>query len=189
MTTAWNGVSILAPLRAEAPDGLITSDTSGSWGSGAFHNDEWFQMQWNHSAASFHITIQELLPIVIAAAIWGANWEGKTIRARCDNMAVVHIIRTRQSKDPTAMHLVRCLSLIECAFQFTLVSKHIPGKHNDLADALSRNQLPHFLSHYPQAKPTPTKILAPLYEALISQTPNWTSISWANQFGNIISKA
>ena len=190
MTAAWNGVSILAPLRAEAPDGLITSDASGAWGCGAFHNDNWFQVQWDHSpAASFHITVKELLPVIIAAAVWGAGWPGQTIRALCDNMAAVHIIRTRQSKDPNAMHLMRCLSLIECTFQFTLVSKHIPGKHNDLADALSRNKLPHFLSYYPQAKPTPTQIPAPLYEALISQAPNWTSIPWASQFGSIISKA
>ena len=34
------------------------------------------------------------------------------------------------------MHLMRCLALIECSFHFTLVSRHIPGKHNDLADTL-----------------------------------------------------
>ena len=188
MVATWNGVSILAPLRAESPDGLITSDASGTWGCGAFHHNSWFQFQWDHSTAPLHITIKELLPIILASAIWGSQWAGKTIRALCDNMAAVHIIRNRQSKDPNAMHLMRCLSLIECSFQFTLVSRHIPGKHNDLADALSRNNQSYFLSHRPQAQPTPTPIPTPLYKALVSQRPNWTSTAWANLFGTIISK-
>ena len=188
MVSTWNGVSILAPLKAEVPDHIITSDASGNWGCGAFHANEWFQMQWDSHTAPLHITIKELLPVVIATAIWGRNWIGKTVRALCDNMAVVHIIRTRQSKDHNAMHLMRCLALIECSFHFTLVSRHIPGKHNDLADALSRNNLPHFLTHYPQAQPTPTPIPTLLYKALISQQPNWTSTTWADQFGTIISR-
>ena len=183
MVATWNGGSILPPLRAEAPDSLITSDASGSWGCAAFHDKEWFQIQWDPQTTSWHITLKELLPIVIAAAIWGNKWAGKTVRALCDNMAVVHIIRTRHSRDHNAMHMVRCLCLLECAYQFTLVSKHIPGKRNDLADALSRNNLPFFLSHYPQAHPAPTPIPTPLFEALVSQKPNWTSTVWANQFG------
>ena len=143
MVFTWNGVSILAPLKAKAPDHIITSDASGSWGSGAFHANEWFQMEWDSHTTPLHITIKELFPVVIATAIWGRNWVGKTL---CNNMAVVHIIRTQQSKDHNAMHLMRCLALIECSFHFTL------------ADALSRNNLHHFLAHYPQTQPTPTPI-------------------------------
>ena len=75
-------------------------------------------------------------------------------------MAVVRIIQTLQSNDHNAMHLMRCLALIECSFHFTLVSRNIPGKDNDLADVLSRNNLRHFVAHYPQAQPTPTPNLA-----------------------------
>lgn len=72
-------------------------------------------------------------------------------------MAVVHIIPTRQSKDHNAMHLMRCLALIECSFHFTLVSRHIPGKHNDLADTLPETiALTLLLITHMQAQPTPT---------------------------------
>ena len=81
MVASWNGVSILAPLRAESPDSLITSDASGGWGSGAFHDNQWFQMQWDPHTTPLHITIKELLPIIIATATWGHNWAGKTVRA------------------------------------------------------------------------------------------------------------
>ena len=127
LAAEWNGISILAPLRAESPDRLITSDASGSWGCGAFHEGKWFQLQWDHFSSPHHITIKELLPIVIGAALWGQQWSGKTIQARGDNMAAVHILHSRQSKAPEAMHLVRCLCLIECTFNFTLVSRHLPG--------------------------------------------------------------
>ena len=106
LSAEWNGTSILAPIRAESPDAQITSDASGSWGCGAFYEGKWFQLQWDQFSAPHHITVKELLPIIIGAAVWGQEWTGKTIRARCDNMAAVHILRTRQSKDPESMHLV-----------------------------------------------------------------------------------
>jgi len=58
MVASWNGVSILAPLKAEAPDSLITSDASGGWGCGAFHDNQWFQMQWDPHTTPLHITIK-----------------------------------------------------------------------------------------------------------------------------------
>ena len=45
LLSLWNGVSILAPFHREAPDGLITSDASGRWGCGAFHELDWFQLK------------------------------------------------------------------------------------------------------------------------------------------------
>lgn len=82
MVSTWNGASILALLKAEAPDHTITSDASGSWEcGGAFHANEWVQMQWDSHTAPLHITIIELLPVVNATAIWGHNWVGKTVRA------------------------------------------------------------------------------------------------------------
>ena len=66
-------VPILAPLKAEAPDYIITSDASGSWGCGTFHTNKWFQMQWDSHTASLYNTVKELLPVGIATATWGHN--------------------------------------------------------------------------------------------------------------------
>ena len=186
--SSWNGVSILAPFHKEAPDGLITSDVSGRWGCGAFHEHDWFQLQWNSTSEPWQITIKELIPIVIAASTWGHRWAGKTIRALCDNMAVVHIINSRQSRDPDVMHLLRCLSLIESTLDFNITSKHLPGVHNDLADALSRNNCAYFLSHFPQAHPVPTPLSALLLQVLVTSRPDWTSVDWASLFKTTISK-
>ena len=51
-----------------------------------------------------NITVNELFSIVIAAAIWGQTWGGKTVRAQCDNMAVVAIVNSGTSREPEVMH-------------------------------------------------------------------------------------
>ena len=58
---------------------------------------------------SVHITVKELLPIVVAIALWEDRWQGRTVCCRSDNAAVVSIINTRRSKDQLAMHLMRSL--------------------------------------------------------------------------------
>ena len=51
----------------------------------------------------------EFLPILLACAVWGREWSGKLIHYHCDNMAVVEVINSRDSRDKELMHLLRCL--------------------------------------------------------------------------------
>ena len=44
LPAAWNGTSILAPLKVENPDLEINSDSSGTWECGAVSTGEWFQL-------------------------------------------------------------------------------------------------------------------------------------------------
>ena len=46
-------------------------------------------LQWSSTYRECHITAKELVSIVIAASVWGRRWQGKTIKAWCDNSAVV----------------------------------------------------------------------------------------------------
>ena len=51
---------------------VLISDASGSWGCGAFAcTGQWFQLKLPESWHDVHITVKELLPIVLAAAVWG----------------------------------------------------------------------------------------------------------------------
>ena len=138
---------------------------------------------------SAHITIQELIPIVLVVALWGHSWAGKTVRALSHNMAVVHIINCKQSCNTDAMHLIRCLTLIECVYDFVVVSKPLPGKHNSIADALSYNQRSAFLSLYPQGPPLPTSVPSSLLQVVVCQKPDWICVNWATLFANIFNKA
>ena len=46
--------------------------------------------------------VKELLPIVVAAAVWGPQWAGKTAQAHCDNMGVVTKVNAVESKQRKA---------------------------------------------------------------------------------------
>ncbi len=54
----------------------LTSDASGSWGCGAWQNSNWFQLKWDEHSVQLHIAAKELIPIIIAAIVWGKNWKG-----------------------------------------------------------------------------------------------------------------
>ena len=181
----WNGLSMMQSLRRANPDTILTSDASGSWGCGAFSSSSWFQYQWPQSYQSHHITVKELLPIVIAAAIWGHSWENQSVLCRCDNEAVVHIINTGTSKDHNVMQLMRCLHFIAAHFNLLITAKHLPGINNEIADALSRNNLPFFFAHYSQALPLPSPIPLALLNLLVHHRPDWTSPSWSEMFRTI----
>ena len=118
----WNGISMLQAQKRETRDVVIASDASSRWGCGAFWGEKWFQLKWSNLLEHAHITIKELIPIVLAAAIWGKEWQGLTIQARCDNSAVVSIINWGNSQDAEVMHLIRCLAFIKAKFQFMLLA-------------------------------------------------------------------
>ena len=168
--------------KLQDPDIILTSDASGSWGCGAYFASHW---PWSPQTRDYHITVKELLPIVLAAAVWGKYWENKAILCRCDNEAVVHIVNTGTSRDPVAMGLMRCLYFIAAKFNMLLSATHLAGKANSLADALSRNNAALFLSNYPQANHQGTPIPEALTDLLVGTQPDWTSPTWSSKFNFI----
>ena len=127
-------------------------------------------VQWAGLLHEAHIAIKELVPLVLAAALWGRQWKGRTILCRSDNTAVVAAINNT-SKVKESAHLLRCLAFICASFQCQLRASHIPGPHNTVADALSRNNLVQFYSVHPQAQARPTTIPAELIQLLIIDKP------------------
>ena len=57
------------------------------------------------------IAANELVPVVIAVATWGAQWKGRTMCFHSDNMAVVAMVKQGLSCDPALMHLLSSASL------------------------------------------------------------------------------
>ena len=78
---------MMSAINKARPGAVLTSDASGSWGCRAWCGSHWFQVEWKGlgTTADYGITAKELLPIVVAAAVWGREWQGTTILARCDN--------------------------------------------------------------------------------------------------------
>ena len=166
---------------------MITSDASGSWGCGAYlSTGSWFQLEWPRSWADYHITVKEMLPIVLATAMWGYQWRGKTVLCRCDNAAVVATIKSGWCKNKCVMHLLRSLYFFQAAYQVRLLTEHIKGSHNELADAISRNNHQKFLSKLTSAQQVSEAVHPQLRQALVDQPVDWTSQAWRDLLANIL---
>ena len=78
----WNGVRILSS-GSNTHKAVVTSDASDKWGCEAFLDDgKWFQISWQGFWLQVHITVKELLPVVVACAVWGRASQGNSIRIR-----------------------------------------------------------------------------------------------------------
>ena len=130
------------------------------------------------------IAAKELLPIVAAAAVWGAGWRGQRIQFNCDNMAVVSVLSSGYCKERFMAHMLRCLFFLEARHDFSIVAKHVPGINNWPADALSRNELPVFLQLIPLALLAPTPLPPKVVEGLLT-LQGWTVAGWI-KWSNII---
>ena len=143
-----------------SPQMELYTDASGTIGYGGYFNGKLFQGRWlPHMPLSrvtgLSIEWQELLPIVVACAIWYPHFSGKRIQFWCDNESVVAIINSGHSKAPRIMDLLRFLVLLSMKDNFYGRARHVPGIVNEIADALSRFQDTRFRAVSPQAESTP----------------------------------
>ena len=137
--TKWNGCHFFHFIgHQQSPDIFINSDAAGSIGFGAIYNDSWFAGKWPEGSEQLSIAVKELIPIVLAADVWGSTWAGKIVEFQSDNMSVVDSLSKGFCKDRHLAFLLRdlCISAITANFSFT--SSHISGVDNKLADSLSR---------------------------------------------------
>ena len=192
----WNGVSMLQEFSLSGMAVHFATDASGQFGCGALWHSRWLLLQWplgfregelNLREAS--ITLKEVLPVILACAVWGPEWRGSAVVVHCDNLGAVDIINSGYSRVPQIMHLLRCLFFIRALFRFSLHAVHIPGKENSLADAISRNNLSFLFSQIPEAISSRCQIPRDLLALLLEQQPDWTSPSWGRLFRNCFRRA
>ena len=188
---SWNGVSMMHPIHGQHTH-YVWSDASGSFGCGAVcpSMGRWLQLQWplSHEAGSLDfkgesITLKELVPIMLACAVWGTDLQNETVTVHCDNMGTVAIVNSGYSRVPGIMHLLRCLFFIQARFNIALWAVHVPGVQNTWADDISRDKAHSFLSQVPQGSYTRSAVPEQLMVLLVAQLPDWTSPAWTRQFG------
>ena len=77
--TSWNGVSMMREGTKKHngmwKSGLMPQVRGGFWGA------RWFQVAWSAwpDFAETSIAAKELLPIIVAVAIWGPWWRGNIV--------------------------------------------------------------------------------------------------------------
>ncbi|XP_021362995.1 uncharacterized protein LOC110456530 [Mizuhopecten yessoensis] len=163
----WNGESVFYNNKVVTSDEMcLYTDASGTLGYGCYFQGLWFAEPTDlhnpyASSSDLSIAFKELYPIVVAAMIWGHMWVGQRIVFMCDNSATVAIIQKGRSKSPHIMPLVRSVTLCASISNFTVLSQHVPGRLNDIADSLSRLQINRFRQLAPQAAQFPCKVPPP----------------------------
>ena len=167
----------------------MRTDASGSWGCGAVWASHWFCWAWSAPWAPLPIAPKELLPVVLAAAVWGESWSGASLLLECDNTVVVAAVRSGSSRDAALMPLLRTLQFFAAHFGFAWRARHIPGEQNTLADGLSRNVSPATLrTSFPQLAAAPTPIPGALLELVTPPRLPWNKPRWRELFHDTLRK-
>lgn len=133
----FNGKSLLldkVPVTSLYTD-ACNEGAGGHWGS------SWFYTNWSSdipSAMLLHINEKETLAVCLAAHFWAPAWANKRIIVYSDNMVTVASINKCSSRNNIVMRFLRYLFWLSAKFNFHLSARHIQGKHNCLADSVSR---------------------------------------------------
>ena len=149
----FNGsAKIIQPMSGATQ--VLHTDSSGS-GFGAVSAGDWFCGAWdtdisvsgdshNHCVARpamyipDNINVRELYPILEAIWRWGSSWRNCQVQCYSDNTQVVAAINSGKSSNSVAMDLLRQLFWQSVLCNCHLVSLHLSGSKNVIADSLSR---------------------------------------------------
>ena len=103
----WNGRSFFLMDKWALPaDFEISSNAAISNGCAAILGDSC----WPDQLDLPHISILELVLIVLAASVWGMFWQSKRLIFKCDNSSVVSVLQNKSSKNRHLMKLLRRLA-------------------------------------------------------------------------------
>ncbi len=82
--------------------------------------------------------VKELTPIFLAFSLWIKLLANSKILFLVDNMSVVFVLRSKTSRDPLLMGMVRKMVVLSMLNNIQFSTAHIAGKHNVVSDHVSR---------------------------------------------------
>ena len=135
----WNGIGIISPAR---PTRTILVDACLS-GVGATDGRRAYGQQVARVAdGDANITELEMANVVIALHTFLSKEDrGAHIRVRCDNQAAVSVLNTGRAQNEVLQDCARAAWMVQALLGVDISYDHIPGRDNDVADALSRAHL------------------------------------------------
>lgn len=137
----WQG----CPAVPRNPDMVLETDSSlQGWGATLLQTDMNAAGPWRIPYYRFpHINELELRAVLKALKSFLPVLKGKSVLVRCDNTVTVAYLNHFGGRIQRLNGLIRKIfRLIEGA-GITLLARYLPGRHNKVADALSRLQYQH----------------------------------------------
>lgn len=136
----YSGVSLCLADTWLSSDCIKLFSDACLHGFAAVYGRRWVQGNFPANWDAVNIAVKELFPIVLSIQLWGYLMANSRILFMCDNMSIVSVINSHTSRDKHIMRLLRQLAVVTMTHNIHFASKHIPGKSNCVADALSRFQ-------------------------------------------------
>ena len=75
----------------------------------------------------------EIVNILLALKLFAPRWMQRKVRVRCDNQAVVHVLRSGRTKDPFLGACARNIWFWAAKFDINIRYDHIQGIENKVA--------------------------------------------------------
>ena len=116
-----------------------------------------------------NIAVLELVPLVLAAKMWGHRWQRARILFQTDNKAVADCGISWSPKHPHLAKLFRVLASLAIENSFGIKIAHLPGVLNVSADAISRGNWATFRLSNPEANVDPCPVPQEFLNFLLSK--------------------
>lgn len=176
------------------PTTQLYTDASSN-GGGAFLHGAWLYKNWqlDTGLADHHINVKEFAMIVLAFKHWAPGMAHTRVIIHTDNTCAMAFINRQRAPNGQVAKLLKHLAFIALQYDISMEACYIPGRDNDIADAISRldepGQIARFMSlllqyHGPVSSPPyhwlPNHMSFKAMHALSPQMTKWRSIvlSW-----------
>ena len=130
----YNGVSIYGH---KTPDHILELDACLTGLGG-----RWRNMVYNLTIPlgyrAMTIVHLEMINIMVALKMFASQWKGLKLLVKCDNDAVVKVLKSGRARDPLLAACARNIWYLAALADVNIQYIHVLEKHNRVADLLSR---------------------------------------------------
>ena len=164
-------------IQADLLNFYTDASENPSLGMGGICRSSWMIQMWDCDFVTTHrpsIEYLELFALTASVLNWIKPFANKRVVIFCDNISVMQMINKSTASCGNCMVLVRFVTLECLIHNVRLYTQHVKSQDNEIADALSRNQIDRFkhLTKNMQLDNSPTKVpvqLWPMSKIWLSQ--------------------
>ncbi|MCP3889851.1 MAG: hypothetical protein GY702_13400 [Desulfobulbaceae bacterium] len=166
----FNSTPILPPVDWKVDvNWRLYSDASGK-GFASIFAGKWFMGKFPPHWLSKSIAVKELTPIYVSFCLWIKHFKNTKIVFLVDNLSIVYVLRSKTSRDLILMSMVRKMVVLAMLNNVHFSALHVPGRHNVIADLISRFQVSKARTWAPWLEEKPTTVprkLLPWHSSLL----------------------